>query len=196
VCAGIQMEALRREIERKRKSSALIRPDTGGRKYFRRGDMEALRQRSYLEEHAREGAAPGTEPERESLVTQAGAGQGALSTKGVSGGVTDVILTSGGGAAVGRIEPAEVKRRLRAIGEVVTFFGESDHARESRLRAIQTQLGEEGTEGRLNVVGELLRKAAAAGGKVGEQFKQQETEEEKQKAREEAAKMPAPVLNR
>eukprot|EP01047_Picozoa_sp_COSAG01_P122227 COSAG01_NODE_51073_length_357_cov_15.996124_1_plen_41_part_01 len=34
VCAGIQMEALRREIERKRKSSALIRPDTGGRKYF------------------------------------------------------------------------------------------------------------------------------------------------------------------
>eukprot|EP01047_Picozoa_sp_COSAG01_P115072 COSAG01_NODE_43719_length_426_cov_824.357798_2_plen_51_part_01 len=27
-CAGIQMEALRREIERKRKSSALIRPDT------------------------------------------------------------------------------------------------------------------------------------------------------------------------
>jgi pre-mRNA-splicing factor 18 len=190
------MEALRREIERKRKSSARIRPDTGARKYFRRGDMEALRQESYLKEHAREGATPGMEPERGSLLTQAGAGQGALPTKGVSRTVTDIISTPRDGAAVGRMEPAEVKRRLRAIGEVVTFFGEGDHARESRLRAIQTQLGEEGTEGRLNVVGELLRKAAAAGGKVGEQFKQQETEEEKQKAREEAAKMPAPVLNR
>ena len=92
--------------------------------------------------------------------------------------------------------PAEVKRRLRALGEVVTFFGESGDQREGRLKKIQTTLGEEGTEGRLNVVGELLRKQEKELASGLEGAGNLLTEEEEKKKAEEAKaaeKMPAPV---
>jgi pre-mRNA-splicing factor 18 len=95
------------------------------------------------------------------------------------------------------MQPAEVKKRLRQLGEVVTFFGERDDQREARLRKIQTTLGDEGTEGRINLVQQILKQQEAQGasllGAPGSLLTDEEAKAQKEK---DAAKMPAPVLSR
>eukprot|EP01045_Picozoa_sp_COSAG04_P022163 COSAG04_NODE_2466_length_4076_cov_22.944933_5_plen_207_part_00 len=170
------MDALKAEIARKRKTHDKLRPDTKGKvrslplcsqaaelhprcccsqKYFRRGDLEAKRKQEYFAQHSAKPAAK-TASAAPPPATTAGAAAPASdssSTNEPAGSDEDTTV-----AVLEHMVPAEVKRRLRALGEVVTFFGESDDQREGRLKKIQTTLGEEGTEGRLNVVGELLRK--------------------------------------
>jgi pre-mRNA-splicing factor 18 len=100
-------------------------------------------------------------------------------------------------AVAGHMQPDEVKRRLRQLGEVVTFFGEGDDSREARLRKIQTTLGDEGTEGRINLVQQILKQQEEAGSNLLESAGSLLTEEEeKAKKEKDAAKMPAPILNR
>ena len=60
-----------------------------------------------------------------------------------------------------------MKRRLRQLGEVVTYFGEGDDHREARLRTIQTKLGDEGTEGRINLVQQILKQQAQGANLLG-----------------------------
>ena len=196
------MEALAAEIARKRKTHATNRPETGGKKYFKRGDMEAKRKAAYMAKHRPAGRAaavkaPMGAPSAASMAAADDAAEAAEAEAAAATG-SDEEEEDAEAAVAAHMVPAEVKRRLRALGEVVSYFGEPDERREARLRKIQTTLGDEGTEGRLNIVGELLRQQrkgimgleGAAGSLL--------TEEEKAaKIAEEAKKeMPAPILNR
>eukprot|EP01043_Picozoa_sp_COSAG02_P008079 COSAG02_NODE_251_length_27002_cov_13.799242_28_plen_440_part_00 len=237
------MEALKAEIERKRKTHTKLRPDTGGKvrrylcagrpaersraeqsaaltaasivpsqKYFKRGDLEARRKADYFasqrdaarggQNQTAESASAASKatsaeaatvaPAAQAPAAQAPAAAAAASTEGDGDGAS-----SSTAAVAGHMQPAEVKKRLRQLGEVVTFFGEGDDSREARLRKIQTTLGDEGTEGRINLVQQILKQQEAQGasllGAPGSLLTDEEAKAQKEK---DAAKMPAPVLHR
>ena len=115
----------------------------------------------------------------------------AASSEGEGGGASAALLP-----VAGHLQPAEVKRRLRQLGEVVTYFGEGDDHREARLRTIQTKLGDEGTEGRINLVQQILKQQAQGANLLGAPGSLLTEEEAAAQKKKDAAKMPAPVLNR
>lgn len=185
-------------------SAALTVVTAPSQKYFKRGDLEARRKADYFasqrgtrrssQAQAVESASVANEAASAEAApaAQASAAAAAASTDGDGDAASSSLA-----ASAGHMQPAEVKKRLRQLGEVVTFFGEGDDQREARLRKIQTTLGDEGTEGRINLVQQILKQQEAQGasllGAPGSLLTDEEAQAQKEK---DAAKMPAPLLRR
>lgn len=142
------MEALKAELERKRKEreSAAGAPTLGGdgkRKWVRKGDIERARVAKYHEDEAIDEAerkkrlvVPCLKRYDEAQPTDADAG--AARARASAGG------SSGAGKSADAAAPAEktpqsageVKRLLRKLGQPIQLFGEEDEARLERYQAV------------------------------------------------------------
>ncbi|CAG8538753.1 12843_t:CDS:2 [Ambispora gerdemannii] len=119
------MDSLKAEIEKKRKILETVQPEEGPKKkkYVRRADLEKHREQEYLlaeQEYSEKSASDSDMTQKEEDQKE------------------DAF----------NISPEEVVRRLRAKGQPIRLFGESDKERKIRLRAIE--LIEERTEGQRN----------------------------------------------
>ncbi|RGB31398.1 Prp18-domain-containing protein [Rhizophagus diaphanus] len=142
------MNFLKAEIENKRKFLENIHSEEQEqkkKKYVRRSDVEKKREQQYLAEQAE------IEKKREerkrqknktllSLTEQEKAEKSASDSEGQK--------EEYDGSDTFSISPEEVVRRLRAKGQPIRLFGESDKDRKTRLRALE--LIEERTEGQRN----------------------------------------------
>ncbi|KAI0313173.1 Prp18-domain-containing protein [Amylostereum chailletii] len=132
------MDALKAEIASKRKASDVgpARPN----KYMRRGDIERMKEEE--ERKAREATrAAREEAERKPIKTAATSRSPSL-TNNASPHPTALRSTESphpdpGEAATFNISNEETTRRLRAKGQPVRLFGESDRDRRLRLRALE-----------------------------------------------------------
>ncbi|POG65557.1 hypothetical protein GLOIN_2v1665601 [Rhizophagus irregularis DAOM 181602=DAOM 197198] len=142
------MNFLKAEIENKRKFLENIHSEEQEqkkKKYVRRSDVEKKREQQYLAEQAE------IEKKREErkrqknktlllLAEQEKAEKSASDSEGQK--------EEYDGSDTFNISPEEVVRRLRAKGQPIRLFGESDKDRKTRLRALE--LIEERTEGQRN----------------------------------------------
>ncbi|PRP78718.1 hypothetical protein PROFUN_13357 [Planoprotostelium fungivorum] len=78
------------------------------------------------------------------------------------------------------IPPEEVIKKLRSVGEVVTFFGESDTERFNRWQQIEDRVPEEEIHGQKDEIGRMLRKLEDAD-KSSKKKKTEKKKEEKKK---------------
>uniref|UniRef100_A0A6U3R6S4 Pre-mRNA-splicing factor 18 n=1 Tax=Octactis speculum TaxID=3111310 RepID=A0A6U3R6S4_9STRA len=146
------MDALKAEIERKRKRKEELLPhlasDTGPKKFFRRCDLEAAEQRE------RETKRQDFEKTRALNVRQhdenrrggAELNEQLLRRKGQSTSRSNLGDPAASAQDNGRDDPPlmdlpidEVKIRLRDMNQVVTYFGETDAERLARLRKIEVE---------------------------------------------------------
>jgi len=146
-----KMEALRDAMEKKRKEREEAAAAGGGggkKKWVRRGELEAQREAAYREEMAAAEASRKLvvpclrryegEGDAAAAVDNTGTGAalvGGLSAAARAGGVGAGGASSAGGDMV-HLEPKEVKRLLRQLGQPVQLFGEEDEARLERYRAV------------------------------------------------------------
>jgi pre-mRNA-splicing factor 18 len=190
------MDALQAEIARKRKEREEAKSAAGDggnkRKWVKRGELEQQRAAEYL----RKEAAAKEERERKSVVPQHryAAPVGAGETAGASAtgygrerpaeDATPTDAAGSGGAAGGSVNddiallrPVDVMHRLRALGQPIRLFGETDEERSDRYRAVSSALPSE------SAVDNALLKA-------GQTWGQNETQlfDEKGKTRHETAR--------
>eukprot|EP00232_Nephroselmis_pyriformis_P015265 CAMPEP_0182889874 /NCGR_PEP_ID=MMETSP0034_2-20130328/22306_1 /TAXON_ID=156128 /ORGANISM="Nephroselmis pyriformis, Strain CCMP717" /LENGTH=152 /DNA_ID=CAMNT_0025023395 /DNA_START=42 /DNA_END=497 /DNA_ORIENTATION=+ len=119
------MEALKAELARKRKAKEEASSAGGGKKFMRRSEIEAQRmqdkereERRELEEKERKRLARLPKPDAKQ---EGKAPEEALSPR--------------------MVQPREeVIKKLRALGEPATFFGEDDTAREKRLKVAEKNI--------------------------------------------------------
>ena len=166
------MDALQAEIARKRKEREANAGTAaaGPRKWIKKGDLEKQREAAYLQTEATEqeerqkklvvpqhrDAAIAAEQaaERKRLAGESDAlqdeqqqGAGASSaTAGSSGSVGGGVSRSGAGASTdseAALRPVDVMRRLRALGQPIRLFGETDEERYDRYRAVSSALPSE-----------------------------------------------------
>ncbi|KAF9352836.1 mRNA splicing protein prp18 [Mortierella sp. NVP85] len=195
------MELIEASLNKKR--SAIESAGGAKKKYIRRGDLEKQREQEYLAEQERERKEKEERerklreereaklnPERaSSLPAGSSPASSAVSTPipnsdaGVSSPAAWTTGTPADGqdetvsAAAFNIPPEEVIRRLRARGEPIRLFGETDQQRKIRLRALE--LVEDRSEGQRNDFMRALENAEA--GLHMEALGQQATKETKDK---------------
>ena len=159
------MDALAQEIARKRKEreeAKASRDAAGGaRKWMKRGELEQQRVESYVqaeaaaqEERAKKlvvpqrryaSTAPGEAEEQQQQPSVASSGATSLAGSSATGASSG----GGGGAPVGgsgvdeRLKPTDVMRRLRALGQPITLFGETDEERLERYTVVSSALPSE-----------------------------------------------------
>ncbi|CAG8639047.1 7015_t:CDS:10 [Funneliformis caledonium] len=142
------MDFLKAEIEKKRKLLESVKSEDQGskkRKYIRRSDLEKKREQQYLSDQA-ELERKREEKHREKNKTLLLLAEQEKAEKSASD--SEVQKEEDDGSDTFNISPDEVVRRLRAKGQPIRLFGESDKDRKTRLRAIE--LIEERTEGQRN----------------------------------------------
>ena len=116
------MEALKAEIERKRKATDVLRSTVGGElgtsKFIRQGEYQMLRDRQHEDAQRR--------LDEERLQKTANASS--------SSTTSDVVRSAEPSAEHASLSESEVKQRLRELGHPATHFGEG--ARERLLRLV------------------------------------------------------------
>ncbi|ORX89596.1 Prp18-domain-containing protein [Basidiobolus meristosporus CBS 931.73] len=131
--------SLKEEIEKKRKLLDKAQGnDTKSKKFVRRADLEKIREQEYMEEQAKL-----EQKRQEKLQERLGQIQDAKeeSEKNASNKEDPVV-------EILNTPSDEVIRRLRAKGEPIRLFGETDKQRNIRLRTLE--LMEERSEGQRN----------------------------------------------
>ena len=150
------MDALRQEMERKRKATAEL---TGGKKWVKKGDIEKARVAQYMEAQALEEeerkkrqAAVAASDAADVAATLArvaksaapAASDAAASGAAASGGASSSSAAAGSGAVVEEeLRPSDVKRRLRMLAQPIQLYGEGDEERLERYRAVSSALPSE-----------------------------------------------------
>jgi len=146
----VKMEALKAEIAaRKQRANELKEQTNGGkRKFVRRGELAALQQREI--EEKRQAFEDGFEARRQqSIQDRSGNGAAELTElltkrhKFTNDGkfIRSTSETNDDHQENGDLPLSidEVKQRLRAMGQPVTYFGESDRERYNRMRKIEEE---------------------------------------------------------
>jgi pre-mRNA-splicing factor 18 len=150
------MEALKKEMERKKREREALAGGgaaaaSGPKKWMRRGDVEAARERQYREETAREAAEQAARL-RVPCLEHHDAARGAVSSDpaavaaaaaaaaGLKSAAEVAAAEAAEAAAAPALAPREVKRRLRALSQPISLFAESDDERLVRLRAVEAAL--------------------------------------------------------
>ena len=150
------MEALKKEMERKKREREALAGGaaaaaSGPKKWMRRGDVEAARERQYREETAREAAEQAARL-RVPCLEHHDAARGAVSSDpaavaaaaaaaaGLKSAAEVAAAEAAEAAAAPALAPREVKRRLRALAQPISLFAESDEERVVRLRAVEAAL--------------------------------------------------------
>ncbi|EIW65765.1 hypothetical protein TREMEDRAFT_35832 [Tremella mesenterica DSM 1558] len=171
------MDGLLAEINSKRKALEVPGGDAGpSKKYLRRSELEAAREEE--------------ERKAKAIAAQASAENKAAKMR------TDVKPSSSTSAApveTGKetfnISPEECVRRLRAKGQPIRLFGETDKDRRLRLRALELQDDRDKSQTDFKkamdtMTSEMLEKAAekhARSAQVGQKDKEKEEKEEKKR---------------
>jgi pre-mRNA-splicing factor 18 len=140
----------------------LMKTNDGTKKYFRRGELEAIQmEQAKAEEEARKKQKFGTSSDLNADVRENG------TSTGKTNHVNDVNATQPGIGVdyssenennKGELLSAfEVKCRLRRYGEPITLFGETDYMRINRLKQVEIRSFEknEGSLGRTNLMKEI-----------------------------------------
>lgn len=125
------MDALQRELERKRAELASARAAAGGgaKVYVRRGDAAKFASSSTATLPTSSGA----------LVTGVGSATSGVADSEKRGNDSSDLKVSEGAAAPIQLDDPEVRRRLRRYGQVVRFFGESAAAAAARLHTYELE---------------------------------------------------------
>ena len=192
------MEALQAEIQRKRKEREALTSGGsaagGAKKWMKRGELEKKKEAAYREaeaqdqeDRARRIMAP---QQRNAALAAEQAAQTAAVHKNAAGDAAHSTDTGAGGSAVGSssstggksstskdegpVRPADVMRRLRALGQPICLFAETDEERYDRYCAVSSALPSE-TEYDLEL-------------KKGQMFDQRQLFDESGNARQETAK--------
>jgi len=134
------MENLQCEIQRKRKAIAdgqQAQQSSG--KYVRRGQREPSSKKA---------SASGGGGAASTLAASAAAGTGAASAAASEQAEPEADVA---------LPTAEVKRRLRAAGEPITYFGETGESRAERLQTLRSTVREESTGGQQNNIQRMLK---------------------------------------
>ncbi|CAG8473300.1 9260_t:CDS:2 [Dentiscutata heterogama] len=142
------MDSLKSEIEKKRKSLGnLTNGDQGSKKkkYVSRAELEKQREQEYLK--AQEDLERKREEKRK-VHSQTLTASNELEKAESSTPNSEVQKEENDGSDTFNISQEEVIRRLRAKGQPIRLFGESDKDRKTRLRALE--LIEERSEGQRN----------------------------------------------
>ncbi|KAL1925020.1 uncharacterized protein VTP21DRAFT_4674 [Calcarisporiella thermophila] len=137
---------LKSEIDRKRKKIEAVNGNGPKKKYYSRAELEKIREKEYLEEQER------LERERmeklrkrlkldEKEAKDQGSEHSDVEDKEKEDQEKEETDTL-------NLKPEEITRRLRARGQPIRLFGETDKERKLRLRALE--LIEERTEGQRN----------------------------------------------
>ncbi|CAL1715735.1 unnamed protein product [Somion occarium] len=137
------MDALKAEIANKRK--ALDGPPAAGRptKYMRRGDIERLKEEQERKDKEEKEAKQREERERkereeaEKATRRAKARRHSSSMSPRPDGLRDTASPEPSSQTSFNISNEEAVRRLRAKGQPICLFGESDKDRRLRLRALE-----------------------------------------------------------
>ena len=157
------MDALAAEIARKRKASVDAKAalgSGGARKWVKKGELEQLRVAQYHESeaHAAEerskkllvpqfresGVAAADSAQAGPASTSAADGSGAQDDGGASSSsAVPPVPTKSSDDQLLRSRPAEVKRRLRGLGQPIQLFGEEDGERLERYLAVSAALPNE-----------------------------------------------------
>ena len=153
------MDALKAEMERKRKEREDAKAAGGGggpRKWVKRGELEKERAVKYYEteaaeqeERARKAVAPQHRMAAAVAADEAekiAAGTSAIDPSTVGKTSTDYASSSAAAAPVEEevaLRPVEVMRRLRALGQPIMLFGETDEERRDRYRAVSSAMPSE-----------------------------------------------------
>jgi len=158
------MDAIAAEIARKRQLQQDAKTALGGaggpRKWVKRGEVEKVREQQHLEEEKRlaeerskKAIAPqfrleSAEEERKAISAAAAAASSEETggADGAAGGERQQAVAGGkmtGAAEKENMKPAEVKRKLRLLGQPIQLFGEEDEDRFERYRAVSSALPSE-----------------------------------------------------
>ena len=195
------MDALQAEIARKRKEREALGGGGGGgpKKWVKRGDIEQQRQAAYLqkeaaeqEERAKKAVAPQhrnaalAAADAAAASTQRATDEAADAASGST--AADVSSTNATPAAAGKsssaaaadgsetkLQPVDVMLRLRALGQPIRLFAETEEERYDRYRAVSSALP---SESEIDL--EL---------KKGQMFDQRQLFDESGNARQETAKV-------
>ncbi|GAB5585986.1 hypothetical protein Unana1_00886 [Umbelopsis nana] len=141
--------ALKDEIEKKRKALQAAKANdkvAANKKYISRAELERLREQEYLEEQEREKK----KKEEQSTLKQKSRTRELAEQErnSASASDSDALEEEGDETDTFKISQEEVQRRLRAKGQPIRLFAETDKQRKARLRALE--LLEERTEGQRN----------------------------------------------
>ncbi|CAG8476152.1 9608_t:CDS:2 [Diversispora eburnea] len=131
------MNFLKAEIERKRKDIESFQTEIQGpkkKKYIQRAELEKLREKQYLEKQA-ETERKCEERRRELNKSLASVAEQEKAEKSASDNETTKEEKAENDSS--NLSPEEVVRRLRAKGQPIRLFGESDKDRRTRLRALE-----------------------------------------------------------
>ena len=151
------MDALKAELERKRKEREANNAAAGPRKWVKRGELEQQRAIKYYEneaaeqeERARKAVAPQHRIKAanalESESAEGSISSAYASTVGSKGGTSASSAAAASAmdsAADEMLRPTEVMRRLRRLGQPIKLFGEDDEARFERYRAVSSAMPSE-----------------------------------------------------
>ncbi|OXA49988.1 pre-mRNA-splicing factor 18 [Folsomia candida] len=118
------MEAIKAEIERKRKQLEDSKVVSGGQKYFKRSELMARNEEAYLVRHGLQKAATN---EANAKFAKANASVKVEVPKAGSGNMEDLP----------KLSRREVIRRLRERGEPILLFGETEEESSRRLRKME-----------------------------------------------------------
>ncbi|KAI9280859.1 Prp18 domain-containing protein [Umbelopsis sp. AD052] len=138
--------ALKDEIEKKRKTLQAAKANDAvakNKKYISRAELERLREKEYLKEQEQERK----KKERE-IADQERKTASASDSEGQDDDVCIFFITPGETADTFNVSQEEVQRRLRAKGQPIRLFAETDKQRKARLRTLE--LMEERSEGQRN----------------------------------------------
>ncbi|KAH8554481.1 Prp18 domain-containing protein [Umbelopsis sp. PMI_123] len=141
--------ALKDEIEKKRKALQTAKANdaaAANKKYISRAELERLREKEYLEEQERE-----RKKKEEQLALKQKSRARELADqerKAASASDSEGQEEEGEEADTFNISQEEVQRRLRAKGQPIRLFAETDKQRKARLRTLE--LMEERSEGQRN----------------------------------------------
>ncbi|TPX54749.1 hypothetical protein PhCBS80983_g05783 [Powellomyces hirtus] len=153
------MEAIKAELERKKAAMAQAKAAGPGKKYYKRGELEKLREEQYraeqekleqerLEKQKRRAEAAG--PRMLSSADSRPATPDARNPGGdaKNNGTNDESGDADGEALDYNLPESELVRRFRARDQPIRLFGETDKQRIRRLRIVEAS--EERTEGQRN----------------------------------------------
>ncbi|CAG8737402.1 6297_t:CDS:2, partial [Acaulospora morrowiae] len=130
------MNSLKADIEKKRKLLETVKtenPEFKKKKYLRRSDLEKIREQQYLEKQFE--SERDKKEKRKEKDTLASLEDQEKVEKPASD--NEAAKEEQDGSDTFNISPEEVVRRLRAKGQPIRLFGESDKDRKTRLRALE-----------------------------------------------------------
>jgi pre-mRNA-splicing factor 18 len=132
------MNALKAAIASKKqeKSTLLANVVTGDKKWYRKGDEEAERERKYKEEQEKERL------EREQKKRKIEEEKNPINTDDTAHKKKKIKLDNEEETQVVLQPKSEIIKKLRSLGQPITLFGETDESRMQRLRVLQANEGE------------------------------------------------------